>query len=303
MIALVTGATGFIGSNLIKRLLQDGHTVIALGASGEQTLPDHPRLVFRGTPFYEVDWKEVRDVEAVFHQAAITDTRVQDRELMMRINRDEAAKFINEALTNTNARVVYASSCAVYGKSPAPFVEGQGESPVNVYGESKLELDEAIRGIMRRGCSRVVGLRYSNVFGPGESHKGAMASMVYQVAQQLKEGHNPRIFQRGEQQRDFIYIDDVVEANLRAAETKRSDIVNCGSGRANTFNDMVAHVQRVMGTQRVIDYLPVNPHSPRFQTHTECDMTRAEKAIGFKPRYTLEEGVSKYHASGALTVA
>jgi ADP-L-glycero-D-manno-heptose 6-epimerase len=157
--------------------------------------------------------------------------------------------------------------------------------------------------MIRGGCSRVVGLRYSNVFGPGESHKGEMASMIYQIAQQIKEGHNPRIFQQGEQKRDFVYIEDVVEANLLAAQARGSYIVNCGSGAANTFNEMVSQVQRVLGTDRAIDYIPTNPHSSRFQMHTECDMSCAERTIGFKPRYTLEQGVSRYYASGTLTTA
>lgn len=298
----MTGATGFIGSNLTKKLLEKGHSVIALGSNGEQTLPDHPNLVFRRIPFYEFEWNEAKDIEAVFHQAAITDTRVRDRELMLRINTERAYDFIAAALKNTSARIVYASSCAVYGKSEAPFVEGKGENPVNEYGESKLLLDKVVReNILNGRSSRVVGLRYSNVFGPGESHKGEMASMIYKIAQQLRKGENPQIFSDGEQKRDFIYVGDVVAANLCAAQWDVGGIVNCGSGIATTFNEMVSQVQRVVGTDRAIDYMPVNPLSSRFQTHTECDMTLAERLIGFKARHGLKRGISKYYASGLLT--
>lgn len=304
MRALVTGATGFIGSNLVKRLLRDGHKVIALGAAHEQALPDHTNLVLHNIPFYRFDWEGAHGIDAVFHQAAITDTRVTDRDEMMRINNDLAYEFIENALNHTTARIVYASSCAVYGKSQAPFVEGKGENPVNEYGESKLKLDQRVReGILSGGPSRVVGLRYSNVFGPGESHKGKMASMIYQIGQQLSRGEKPKIFSDGEQKRDFIYIDDVVSANVLAGQATAGGIVNCGSGVASTFNDMVSYVQRTIGTNMATDYIHSNPFSERFQMHTECDMTLAHILIGFKPRHTLKRGISKYHASGALTAA
>jgi ADP-L-glycero-D-manno-heptose 6-epimerase len=191
----------------------------------------------------------------------------------------------------------------VYGGSEAPFVEGRGEKPLNVYGESKLRLDEAVREMIEDGCSRIVGLRYSNVFGPGESHKGAMTSMVYKFGRQISSKERPSLFSWGGQKRDFIYVDDVVEANLCAARAEGSHIVNCGSGVATRFNTVVGEVQRVYSRPGPFAYMPENPYKATFQDHTECDTSLAERTIGFRAKISVREGIAKYHESGALTAA
>jgi ADP-L-glycero-D-manno-heptose 6-epimerase len=149
----------------------------------------------------------------------------------------------------------------------------------------------------------IEGLRYSNVFGPGESHKGPMTSMVYKFGMQISQGERPRLFSWGGQKRDFIYIDDVVEANLRAARAKGSHIVNCGSGVATRFNTVVGEVQRLCNRLGPFDYLQKNPYQDAFQNHTECDTTLAERAIGFRAKNSVKEGIEKYYASGVLTAA
>ena len=144
----------------------------------------------------------------------------------------------------------------------------------------------------------IVGLRYCNVYGPGESHKGKRSSMIYQLAQQISKG-NPRIFKMGEQKRDFIYVKDVVEANILASKAKESCIVNCGLGKATTFNRIIEILNKALGTNRKTEYID-NPYADQYQNFTECDMNLAKQKIGFAPEYGIEKGIKDYYESGFL---
>ncbi len=145
---------------------------------------------------------------------------------------------------------------------------------------------------------RVVGLRYCNVYGPGEAHKGKRASMIFQLARQMRE-KDPRLFKFGEQKRDYIYVKDVVTANLKAAEAGESGVVNCGSGAATTFNALVEILNRNLGTERRPEYID-NPYEAAYQNHTECDMAQAKRLIGFVPEYDIEKGIADYASTGKL---
>ena len=172
-------------------------------------------------------------------------------------------------------------------------------NPLNVYGKSKLELEKFATSFTRTNSDlTVIGLRYCNVYGPRESHKGKMASMIYQLAQQMLKG-NPRLFKSGEQKRDYIYIDDVVRANLLASQTEKSCLVNCGSGKATTFNDLINILNRTLKLNRTQNYID-NPKPETYQSHTECDMNLARDKIGFVPEYNIESGIRAYHESGFL---
>lgn len=299
MRALVTGGTGFIGSNLARRLHELGHDVFLTGSPGEQDLSElRARMLPRDLS--RLDWDALGRMDIVFHQAAITDTRVLDREEMFRVNVDAARTLFQAAAARGCRRIVYASSTAVYGDAPAPYREDVTPlRPLNPYGESKRALDEFAQTFAKAHPGVVVvGLRYCNVYGPGEAHKGPMASMVYQLAQQMRLG-NPRIFRWGEQRRDYLYVADAVRANLRAAEAAASCIVNCGSGSATSFNDLVAILNEVLGLQRAPEYID-NPYADRYQSYTECDMALAKERIGFVPQFDLRSGIRAYAAGEAL---
>lgn len=298
MRALVTGGTGFIGSNLALKLKELGHDTWITGTTGEQDIPE-----FRGRvlpqEFWQLDWKPLGPIDVVFHQAAITDTRVLDRAEMFRVNVESALELFTQAAAHGCKRIVYASSCALYGDVPPPFREEGPFRPLNPYGESKLALDERAMAFAREHAGvTVVGLRYSNVYGPREAHKGPMASMIFQLAQQMRKG-NPRIFKWGEQKRDYVWIDDVVHANLLATEAAASGIYNCGSGMATSFNEVIAALNDVLSLQRAPEYI-VNPFRGRYQGFTQCDMTRARERLGFVPRTAFRDGIRAYAASGFL---
>jgi ADP-L-glycero-D-manno-heptose 6-epimerase len=147
----------------------------------------------------------------------------------------------------------------------------------------------------------IVGLRYFNVYGAGEAHKGKFASMIGQLARQMRAGKRPRIFTDGEQKRDFVYIDDVIQANLKAMSSATAGVFNVGSGAAGSFNQVVEQLNRVLRTDLQADYFE-NPYD-FFQTWTEADLTQSRKVLGFQPKYDLARGVEAYHASGKLGVA
>jgi len=130
------------------------------------------------------------------------------------------------------------------------------------------------------------------VYGPGEAHKGAASSMIYQLARQIRAGKQPRIFKYGEQKRDFVYIADVVEATLLAADAKHSGIYNVGSGHATSFNEVVALLNKALGTDHEPDYFD-NPYS-FYQPHTEADVTHAHTDLGYAPKYPIDRGIAEY---------
>lgn len=298
MKALVTGGTGFIGSNLVLALLARGDEVIMIGHDAEQKIPGFKGKYIQPT-FHGIDWDAIPQVDIVFHQAAINDTTLLDEREMFRANVDGARALFEHTVARGCRKIVYASSTAVYGDVPAPYRENGPMNPLNPYGASKKALDEfAMRFAREHPEVMVVGLRYCNVYGPRENHKGKRASMIYQLAQQMKTC-NPRIFYDGEQKRDFIYVKDVVQANLLASEAKESCIVNCGYGSPTSFNRIIEVLGRTLGVSRTIEYFE-NPYKDRYQNHTECDMALAKEKIGFVPEYDIERGIADYHASGHL---
>ncbi len=230
--------------------------------------------------------------DVIFHKAAVTDTTVTDQRLMMETNADSLRHLLDAAL-EWNAKVIYASSAGVYGNTPAPMREDRGLEPENVYGFSKLMMDRIAQDYMERFPElRVVGLRYFNVYGPREAYKGKSASMIYQLALKILHGQKPKLFKWGEQKRDFVYVRDVIKANLLALERDVSGIFNIGTGRARSFNEIMEILNRELGT----DYEPEYFDCPYdfYQEYTEADISRAREELGYEPTYSLEEGIRDY---------
>jgi ADP-L-glycero-D-manno-heptose 6-epimerase len=298
---LVTGAAGFVGSNLAKRLAADGHETVALddfSSASWVNLVDFPGDVLTCDVSSNVDvLTSAKPFDVIFHQGSITDTTVLDQRKMMHNNVEGFRKILDLA-AGWGSRVVWASSAATYGRGPAPMRESQKAEPLNVYGYSKLAMErlaERSRPYLRQP---VVALRYFNVYGPGEQHKGKFASMIHQLAKQMRAGKRPRIFTDGTQKRDFVYIDDVLQANLKAMACPTSGVFNVGSGAAGSFNDIVEQLNRVLKTDLQPDYFE-NPYD-FFQTWTEADLTQSRKVLGYAPAYDLKRGIDAYHASGTL---
>jgi ADP-L-glycero-D-manno-heptose 6-epimerase len=298
---LVTGGAGFIGSNLTLALQ-------AQNPDAELTVLDDFRSGdFRNLRGFEgdlitadisrLDWQErfgEISFSAIFHQASITDTTEHDQFLQAHDNIEGFRRLLDFA-AGTQTPVVYASSAATYGIGGGVNREDQPPAPANIYAFTKVQLDNLARRYGRRHPAwKVVGLRYFNVYGPGEAHKGAAASMIYQLYAQMKAGRRPRVFRHGEQKRDFVYVKDVVALTMASLISPRSQILNCGSGCAFSFNEVIAELNRNLGTSLEPEYFD-NPY-PFYQPHTEADMTKAGSELKFVPQYPPARGIADYVA-------
>ena len=305
MRALVTGGAGFIGSNIAKRLAREGHDVVVLDdfQSGHWTnLVDFPGDVVPGTmpTGADVDRLAAADrYDVIFHQASITDTTVHDQHRML-TNNVVAFRHLLEVAIQWKSRVVWASSCSIYGQGAVPMKESQPPDPLNVYAYSKLCMERLAMQYAPRLAHPVIGLRYSNVYGPGEAHKGKFASMIYQLAKQMRAGNRPRIFTPGTQKRDFVSVWDVVQCNIDAMNAKSSGSFNAGAGASWSFNDVVAELNRVLKTDLQPDYFE-NPYS-FTQDWTQTDLSESRRVLGYEPKHDLRKGVEAYLESGKLGV-
>lgn len=287
---LVTGGAGFIGSHLtltIQERWPDARVTVVDDFRGG----DWRNLIgFRG----DVVAKDVRDYaprekfDVVFHLASITDTRVLDQRLMVHENVEGFRAVLGLA-----PRVVYASSASVYGITAARMSESAAPRPANVYAFSKAILDNLAR---ERGA---VGVRYFNVYGPREASKGGYASMVHQLAEQALAEKAPRLFKYGEQKRDFVHVDDAVQATLLAAEYRGAGVFNVGSGQARSFNDVLAILSKELG--RPVEAEFVDCPYDFYQPFTEADLTLSRRELGYAPRHDLESGIRAYLAARGVT--
>lgn len=294
---IITGGAGFIGSNLTLALQEkypeNEYFVIDDFSSG-----DFNNLIgFKGDVIADdvsqIDLGHYFDkVDIIFHQAAITDTTLANQKEMIFKN-IEGFRNVLEFAIRSKARLIYASSAAVYGHSFPPMRVGKGERPTNAYGFSKLVIDNMARKYFKSHKDNfIIGLRYFNVYGPKEKYKGKMASMVWQLYLQMKEGKRPRIFKYGKQKRDQIYIKDVIKANLLALKAKKNAIVNIGTGKATTFNEIVKNLNDVLKTNLEPDYFD-NPYS-HYQSNTKADLAEAKKILGYQSEYDIKKGVRDY---------
>jgi ADP-L-glycero-D-manno-heptose 6-epimerase len=295
----VTGGAGFIGSNLTLELQEkfpnSRLTVIDDFRSGSFKNLVGFRGDFVAQNLAALDWHGQfgqEQFDAIFHLASITDTTLHDQFVQVHDNVESFRRLLNFA-RQTKTRVIYASSASTYGAVTQASVESNGAAPANVYSFSKVIMDNiAMREARENTDWIIIGLRYFNVYGPREAHKGVPASMVYHLAQQMKAGQRPRIFKHGEQQRDFVYVKDIVQGSIRALDAQTSGIYNLGTGQARSFNELVDSLNKCLGTNFRPDYID-NPHA-HYQNFTQADLTNARGALGYEPRFPLEEGVRDY---------
>jgi ADP-L-glycero-D-manno-heptose 6-epimerase len=296
---LVTGGAGFIGSNLVLTLQEkypDARlTVIDDFRSGDFKNLRGYRGDFVAADLAALDWRAQfgdEKFDAIFHLASITDTTVHDQFPQVHDNVESFRRLLRFARPD-RTRIVYASSAATYGAATGASLETDAAAPANVYAFSKVIMDN----LARRAAAddpgwKIVGLRYFNVYGPREAHKGMPASMVLHLSRQMKAGKRPRIFKHGEQKRDFVYVKDIVLGTLRALEAKESGIYNLGSGQARSFNELIAILNQSLGTNFEPEYFD-NPHA-HYQNHTEADLTQVRQSLGYTSQFSLESGVADY---------
>ena len=299
---IITGGAGFIGSNLTLALQEkfpDARlTVIDDFRSGNFKNLAGYRGDFVAQNLATLDWREkfgdpaAAGFDAIFHLASITDTTLHDQFVQVHDNVESFRRLLNFARP-TKTRIIYASSASTYGAVTQASVESNRAAPANVYSFSKVIMDNiAMREARENPDWIIIGLRYFNVYGPREAHKGVPASMVYHLSRQMKAGQRPRIFKHGEQKRDFVYVKDTVEGSIHALDAKTSGIYNLGSGQARSFNELVDVLNKCLCTSFQPDYID-NPHA-HYQNFTQADLTNVRSALDYEPRFSLKDGVRDY---------
>jgi ADP-L-glycero-D-manno-heptose 6-epimerase len=295
MKVLVTGAAGFIGSNVAKILAKNNAKVFILddfSHSNYKNLEGIAAEVICADILDEKIYKKLPKLNAVIHEAAITDTTLKDDTQMMMVNLEGFRNVLDFCL-GKNLKLVYASSAATYGNGPSPMKETQSPRPMNIYGYSKQLCDVvAAKAMAIKANPLIVGLRYFNVYGPGEYHKGAAASMTYQLYRQMKAGIRPRVFKHGQQKRDFIYVKDVARITVSALELKKSTILNVGTGKPGSFNDMITYLNKALNADHQADYFD-NPFVGLYQDETCADTAQLDR-LGLSAKYSFSDGVIDY---------
>ena len=228
----------------------------------------------------------------IFHQAAISDTRVYDQEIVIRTNVNSFYELL-EIAKKDHAVLVYASSAATYGNLPSPQTVGK-ESPINPYGYSKLLMDQiAYRYVNENPDMTVVGLRFFNVYGSREYYKAKTSSMVIQLGHQILDGKAPRLFKGSDQiLRDFIYIEDVIQANIKACNPNNNGTYNVGTSISRSFQDIADILQKELDTSLGTEYFD-NPFDG-YQLNTRADIASTKTNLSFEPNFSLEEGIKSY---------
>jgi ADP-L-glycero-D-manno-heptose 6-epimerase len=326
MYTIVTGAAGFIGSNLVRALNARGVSKI-IAVDNLSKADKFKNLVDCEIADY-LDKQEFidrllsgdfdGDVDAILHQGACSDTMETDGRYMMENNYRYSISILDWCL-DQEVQLLYASSAATYGSSSVFKEERQHEAPLNVYGYSKFLFDQILRRRFAEAASsnsQVVGFRYFNVYGPHEQHKGRMASVAFHHYHQFQANGKVKLFEgcagyaNGEQQRDFVYIDDVSKVNMFFLDhPEKSGIFNLGTGRAQSFNDVaVASVNGCRALkgedalplaelvqQGLIEYIPFpEALKGKYQSFTQADLGHLRHSGYDAPFATVGEGVAHY---------
>jgi len=309
---LITGAAGFIGSNLCF-YFQNNYpqaTIVALDCfrSGEtfsngnlKSFGHFKNLIgFNGiTISGDINDKDLLkslednyNFDYIFHQAAISDTTVQEQDLMIKTNVNAYEDLLKIAIKH-KANMIYASSAATYGESDR--FEVGFEEPNNVYGFSKVMMDNITYKYLAKGVDiNIVGLKYFNVYGPREFYKNKTASMVVQFGHQILDGQTPKLFEGSDKiLRDFIYIDDVIQANIKACNPKKSGVYNVGTGKARSFEDIVNILQEQLEIDNGKEYIP-NPFIGQYQFFTQANIETTKENLDYESRFSMEEGIKAY---------
>ncbi len=308
---LITGGAGFIGSNLAfyfqenfpksKIIVFDcfrndevfqngnlksfGHYKNLIGFNGDiicGNINNNDDLCLLNK--YKFDF--------IFHHAAISDTRVYDQEIIMKTNVNSFYDLLKIARRDQSV-MVYASSAATYGSLPSPQTVGK-ESPENPYGYSKYAMDRiAAKYSMEYPDLTIVGLRFFNVYGPREFYKAKTSSMVIQLGHQILDGKAPRLFNNSNKiLRDFVFIDDVIQGNIKACKPIKNGVYNIATGIPRSFQEVADILQKELKTNLGTEYF-ANPYDG-YQIHTQADISSSRENLDFKPKTSLEEGIRAY---------
>jgi ADP-L-glycero-D-manno-heptose 6-epimerase len=305
---VVTGGAGFIGSHVIEALNERGRSdvlVVDELGDGRKLLNlvglEFADLIGRDEFLDRVESGEdfAEPIRAIVHQGACSRTTAWDGDEVLSRNYEDSKALLHYA-SERRIPFVYASSASVYGSGSGFREQPSDERPRNLYAFSKWLFDQWVRRSLSRLHCPVVGLRYFNVYGPRESHKGEQASVAYKHYRQLQQRGWVELFAGsggyadGAQQRDFVWVGDCARVNLWFLEHPTSGIFNVGTGTARSFNELSRAVIASVGRGE-IRYVPLPAElAPHYQSHTCADLTALRKAGYAEPFLSVEAGVARY---------
>ncbi len=308
---IVTGGAGMIGSNLVKMLNEQGYNDILVVDDLEDGTKFVNMVDLNIADYMDKDdflvqimaGDDLGPIEAIFHLGACSATTEWNGKFMM-LNNYEYSKELLHYCLEREIPFLYASSAATYGAQDADFIEDPSfEGALNVYGYSKQLFDNYVRRIWADAkahgetLSQVTGFRYFNVYGPREGHKGSMASVAFHLNRQINAGENPKLFEGSESfKRDFVYVGDACKMNIWFWQNKKSGIFNCGTGKAQTFQDVANAVIKHHGKGQ-IEVIPFPEHlKGRYQSFTQANLDKV-RAAGYQESFkSVAEGVAEYMA-------
>lgn len=288
---LVTGGSGFLGKRVAELLLEENYDVTVTSSSGENEIPVGCKVLYHSLG--GIDWTKIQDHKIIVHLAANNDTRCDDFNAMWQANVRDSTSLLEN--TKNSKKFIFASSTAVYGDAPSPYKEDSTKlNPLNNYAVSKVSLEQT--ALEWAPTKQVVGLRFCNIYGPGETHKGRRMSMIGQMIRKVLAQKTVELFKDGHQRRDWVYIDDAANAVILAIKSTQSGIYNIGTGTTTSFLELVDKIERA--TNLVPKLKMINhPFPDEYQNHTECDISKARIELKYEPRYTVERGITEYVAS------
>ena len=308
---VITGGAGFIGSAIIWKLNKLGESnILVVDELGKDekwknlTGLNYYDFIHKDDFINQINNRSGFGIKAIIHMGANSSTTERDADHLLK-NNYEYTKKLAQFSINNNVRFIYASSAATYGDGNYGFVDDesiiQNLRPLNMYGYSKNLFD--IWALKENLLNKIVGIKYFNVYGPNEFHKGDMRSVVHKAYEQILASGNVKLFKSlnpdykdGEQMRDFVYVKDAVDMTLFFLDKKdKNGLFNVGSGKARTWNDLVSAIFKAVNKTVNIEYIDLPPHlAEKYQYLTEAKLDKIKKAGYSNSISSLEEGVTDY---------
>lgn len=298
MKSLVTGGAGFIGSNIVEELVKLGHEVIvlddfSLGSEDNlSTVKDKIEIVKGDVRNFDLIKKITKCLDFVFHESAASSSPMffSDLRNAFSVNTDGFINILNASRDNGVKKVIHASTSSIYGNNPGPLREDIKIIPPNFYSASKLAAEHLADIFSNEYGLDIIGLRYMSIYGPHEESKGKFANLVSQFLWAMLKNEQPVIYGDGEQTRDFTFVGDAVQANILAMNSKiKNDIFNVGTGKSTSLNELVDIINKILGKNIKPKYIEM-PVKNYIKTQL-ADISKIEKALGYSPKYNLEEGI------------
>lgn len=289
----MTGATGFIGSHICERLFDQNFSVFAVGNKG--------RIFPKCTQFFQLNvdgipWDMIPSrIDVCIHQSANNFTQDKDVANMVQSNVISPSRMFYRLFEEKKCKhFIYASSASIYGNAKVPQTEFKTKlNPLTAYAKSKMQFEQFANIFGKEKKCNVIGLRYSNVFGPNEHLKGKRASMIYQMFHAVQKNEAPKLFKYGEQKRDWVYVDDVVNANILALNYKDTNVFNVGSGESIAMNRVLELINQGLGKNINPEFIECDFENT-YQKESRLDLEHSKSLLGYVPEMTAEQRISHF---------